>query len=162
MPELFQKLQNKKYLNYFPYKRIMELIFNNSYSLRVPLYRCPACSSSVAVGADGVLYPCVRFGGMQNWQVGHVTTGPDHSLCRKFWYNYRQAISQKCQKCWAWPVCQGPCSWELIDSDGSFHDTPRYCSGQKRHCELAAYLYHRVSKEFLENMTNSKPETVCI
>jgi sulfatase maturation enzyme AslB (radical SAM superfamily) len=53
------------------------------------------------------------------------------------------SIERRCEFCWLWAQCHGPCPWEIAGADGSFPRPHRYCEVLKRGIERAAYAYVR-------------------
>lgn len=83
-------------------------------SRRHALYHCNAGANLLAVTADGDVYPCHRFVGIEEFKMGNVS---DHGL--KMSARYRD-IRQKfidftvdkregCRDCWARYLCGGSC-----------------------------------------------------
>ena len=96
---------------------------------------------------DGMLYPCHRFVGMEAWRIGTIEDGPDYGRCKKFWRDYRACVAVKCESCWLWAQCKGPCPWEIAQADGSFKFSDRHCEQMEKHIKKAVAFYTRLKAE---------------
>ncbi|MGA3311112.1 MAG: SPASM domain-containing protein [Xanthobacteraceae bacterium] len=72
---------------------------------------CGAARGYYGVGADGGLYPCVRFIGIEDYRIGHVSDGIYADAARDFRANAGRPYEERgaCAACWAAPLCNGPC-----------------------------------------------------
>jgi radical SAM protein with 4Fe4S-binding SPASM domain len=72
---------------------------------------CGAGRSFVCVGPNGVLYPCFRFAGRDDYTLGNCNKGIDIQDQEEFLKDTGRPASQRpvCSTCWATPVCGGPC-----------------------------------------------------
>jgi len=136
LPWVLKKLAAGEEPKYYPY--LKELNINK----KVSPFKCGACRGTTTVGANGELYPCHRFMGMNNWRIGDITNGPDIKKCKKFWRDYRKAVAPSCQFCWMWAQCKGPCPWEIAQADGSFCG-PRHCDKIKQYIERSVYIKNK-------------------
>jgi radical SAM protein with 4Fe4S-binding SPASM domain len=152
IPWMIEKLAAGETPKYYPYGSFVRELEEGKRTTRVSPFKCGACRGTTTVGADGTLYPCHRFVGMQAWRVGNVADGPDYERCKQFWRDYRASLSGVCQACALWTQCQGPCPWEIARGDGSFTFSPRICDHVKAHIERAAYVYWR--KQTLPRVVN--------
>lgn len=132
---------------YFIYDRWYNTIRNGSINTQNLLFNCGAARAAVGVDTQGFLYPCVKFSGMKNWKIGDIEHGLDYDKCKKIWWSFIQCIAPKCGKCWAYPICGGPCLWECARNDGSFQFDNKYCAFTKKSIERAAYLCFHVEAE---------------
>jgi uncharacterized protein len=141
IPWIIQKIARGETPKYFPYAHFIEKQEKGESSVHVSPFKCGACRGTTTVGADGYLYPCHRFVGMQNWKIGNIQErGPDYEKCKQFWRDYRATIAGPCESCWMWTQCHGPCPWEIAKADGTFHN-PRYCEHARSYFGFAAYVY---------------------
>lgn len=141
IPWMLERLARGEKPKYFPFASFIAEQEKEGTTTSVSPFRCGACRGTTTVGADGALYPCHRFVGMQAWRIGHIADGPDLEKCKQFWRDYRATIARDCESCWAWGQCRGPCPWDIAKADGSFHLKPTHCTSVKRYIELAAYVY---------------------
>ena len=139
IPWILKKLAEGETPKYFPYAKE----FNTESN--VSPFKCGACRGTTTVGADGSLYPCHRFVGMQAWQIGNISDGPDYEKCKQFWRDYRSVIAKKCESCWLWAQCKGPCPWEIARADGTFRE-PQHCNLIEKHIMRSAYVNHEKQK----------------
>lgn len=140
IPWILEKLARGETPKYYPYSKFIK-DYENGVPAPPNLFRCGACRGTTTVGADGNLYPCHRFVGMQNWKIGDIQTGPDYEKCKQFWRNYRKSISGQCDSCWLWRSCGGPCPWEIAQADGNFNMKLKYCDDIEEHFKLASYIF---------------------
>lgn len=75
---------------------------------RVP---CGAGRTFVGVGPGGDLYPCFRFVGIDTYRLGHLPDGLDSHAVSIFEQGAGRGYEQRtpCKRCWAAPLCGGPC-----------------------------------------------------
>ena len=140
LPWIIEKLKFKETPKYFPYIGILREMNAGAFSPSVRVCNCAVCTSIVSVGADGTIFPCARFGGMKEWQIGHVTQDFNHEQSKKFWRDFRKNIAPHCGSCWAFPACKGPCAWDIMQSDGTFLNPRRECERRKAQIQNAAYI----------------------
>ena len=141
IPWIIQKLAKDETPKYFPYANFIDN--QEKGELSQPInnpFRCGACRGTTTVGADGTLYPCHRFVGMEAWKIGDIKSGPDYEKCKQFWRNYRKSIAGYCDKCWMWAQCHGPCPWEIAQADGSFKLNPKQCKQTEDYLASACYV----------------------
>ncbi len=150
IPWVLDKLVAGETPKYFPYSSFFRKMETGEHTTKVSPFKCGACRGTSTVGADGKLYPCHRFVGMEKWIIGDVANGPDIEKCKQFWRDYRSAVSAHCESCWIWTQCKGPCPWEIAQADGTF-SPPRHCEFIKVHAAVSAYVYSR--KEALCKIT---------
>lgn len=150
IPWVLGKLAAGETPKFFPYSHFFRQMEKGERCTVVSPFKCGACRGTTTVGADGMLYPCHRFVGMKNWQIGDVANGPDLEKCKQFWRDYRASVADHCESCWIWLQCKGPCPWEIAQADGSF-SSPRHCEHIKRGLSESAYVYS-------ENVVRNKGE----
>ena len=160
IPWMLEKLKKGETPKYYPYSGMVDTLEKNDISPKVGPFRCGACRGTTTVGADGTLYPCHRFVGMRQWQIGNITEGPDLEKCKDFWRNYRKSISEKCNSCWLWTLCKGPCPWETAQGDGTFSG-PRAnsCRHAEQYIKNAVCFYAKLKQEGISLKTEDKPAT---
>jgi len=69
---------SKTFFNRF-FKLMQRLYYNQEVS-----GGCPAAKGQIAVGADGWIYPCTSFLGVDEFRLGHVDTGINRGKYQKF------------------------------------------------------------------------------
>lgn len=137
---------------YFPYSTLISKQTHPHPPRQASVFRCGACRGTTTVGADGTLYPCHRFVGMESFQLGNISDGPDLGRAMQFWRDYRATVDKHCQTCWARPLCEGLCPWELANADGTFHPPQEHhCLRMRRFYERACWLHYRISKDAPEH-----------
>lgn len=121
---------------------------------RVP---CGAGRTFIAVAPDGVLYPCFRFIGIEEYQLGHITTGINREKALNFALKGGRPYDkrEKCRNCWAAPLCGGPC---FACAELLFHKngepSPDYCDMVTADCEAAAWLVQTLREETPERLVD--------
>jgi uncharacterized protein len=172
IPWMIDRLAAGKKPTYFPYAHFFAEQDAGTRSPHVSPFKCGACRGTTTVGADGSLYPCHRFVGMQSWRIGDMATGPDEERCKQFWRDYRAAIARRCESCWLWAQCKGPCPWDIANRDGSFVHRTGHCSRTKAYVEFGAYVYARkqemkegsapaVAPDQQDQETDGQPANTC-
>ena len=143
IPWILDKLAKGQKPKYFPYAKFLADQEKGGSSITCSPFRCGACRGTTTVSGDGTLYPCHRFVGMQAWKLGNIQNGPNIDRCKKFWSDYRKAIMGKCDSCWMWNLCHGPCPWEIAQADGTFNLSLDKCKRQGEFFANAAYVYDK-------------------
>jgi radical SAM protein with 4Fe4S-binding SPASM domain len=143
IPWMLRKLAAGEKPKYFPYAQFITSQDEGTVTPMVSPFKCGACRGTTTVGADGTLYPCHRFVGMQDWRIGHLSSGPDIERCKRFWRDYRASVAKSCEACWLWAQCRGPCPWEIARNDGSFGEPTRHCNTMQDYAAKAAYVYFK-------------------
>ena len=144
VPWLLEELKAGRKPKYFPFSCVVERKSNDHLEPISP-FKCGACRGTTTVGADGTFYPCHRFVGMKEWIVGSVEDGPDIEKCKAFWRKYHELININCFGCWAYPLCHGPCPWEVAMADGTFRINRQHCD------EIIVWIKQGFWFEFLYN-----------
>ena len=146
IPWALQKLAAGEKPKYFPYAQFIAAQDEGSTAAKVSPFKCGACRGTTTVGADGTLYPCHRFVGMQAWRIGTISHGPDYERCKQFWRDYRSSIAIGCESCWLWSQCHGPCPWEIAQPNGTFSNPHKHCNLIRDYAKRAAYVYFQMQK----------------
>lgn len=83
--------------------------------------RCDAARSGFSIGVDGSIYPCACFAFKRACALGHVDTGIDTDLLRKFMQD-RGTVddSPECHSCWARYLCGGGCYFQSFSQQKDF------------------------------------------
>lgn len=143
IPWMLDKLSKGETPKYYPYRKFVEEMEAGTFTPKVTPFKCGACRGTTTVGADGTLYPCHRFVGMQDWRIGNITDGPDYAKCKQFWRDYRAATAPQCSACWLWAQCHGPCPWEMAQADGTFRIPETHCQHVRSYACRGAYFYDK-------------------
>lgn len=144
LPWTLQYLFSGKKPPYFIYERWYTQIISGKVFPDFFRFNCGAGRNVVGVDTDGKLYPCAKFSGLKNWCIGNAKNGIDTSRTKDMWLHFMYCIAPICGKCWAYPVCGGPCMWECAKNDGSFAFDDKYCVFMKRSVECSAFLASQV------------------
>lgn len=109
--------------------------------------------TTLAVGADGSIYPCYRFVGMEEYVLGNVKDNPTFEELKntEAWQkmeDFREHVEKNCGKCRHVKYCQGGCPYNGIVA----YQTPKAVDPQ---CEAYKIIFDEVSKrankEFAKN-----------
>ena len=117
------------------HKRLLKVLgYGNS---RVP---CGAGRTFFAAGPHGDIYPCFRFIGLPKYRLGDLS-GISSERVKWFTASTGRPYDQRteCQKCWAAPLCGGPC-YACADLFGSGSALPSYCEIVRIESEAALWL----------------------
>ena len=148
LPDIIESLRHGKIPAYFCFDFGLKLIANGAINCK-PI-RCSASCTNFSVATNGDIFPCHRFNGMSQWKLGSLESGIDIGKCRDFWLRYNDCIKDHCGNCWAYPFCNGPCPWELIQYDGSYKFNDMCCRYMKLYAEKCAYLFFCMQETFIE------------
>jgi len=93
---------------------------------------CSAGREYIAVTADGDVYPCHGFVGMEEFKMGNVHDedfpGEAYNKIKKIFDTHSVHTSEECSSCWARFLCGGDCVVNSYLSNGElFHPTKRRC-----------------------------------
>jgi uncharacterized protein len=115
---------------------------------------CWAGRKFFAAGADGSLYPCYRFIGLEEFRLGNIREGLCHEAIKRFTGGGARPSAERvqCAQCWALPLCDGPCfaCTELI---GNGSPLPGFCEMVMADCEAALWLSNTLREK--------EPERLC-
>jgi uncharacterized protein len=112
--------------------------------------RCGVGRGCTTVGIDGRLYPCHRYVGMDEYVLGHVTTGIDREAYVDYLCGYF-GTKRKCETCWAINLCGGYCPWYVSSSDGSFQAPEDWWCEDVRHWfEMGIWMYDTLRNTYPE------------
>lgn len=107
---------------------------------------CGVCRNTTVVDNKGHMYPCHRYGEMQEYRIGNVFTGLDRRLVMDYYRKINGHSTTDCHDCWIRDYCGGGCAWEISDSQGKIHKpSQREC--QRRRSGMEQHLWLR--KELL-------------
>lgn len=103
---------------------------------------CGAGADYLAVAADGALYPCHQFVGMEDFHMGNITCDP---LALQLEVGEKMAAAawqrEACSNCWARYLCGRGCAATAYFLEGALHKTNALsCALQKIRLERALYL----------------------
>lgn len=140
VPWMVKELNEGRTPKYHPFSGVFEHGDKIDPFRPISPFKCGACRGTTTVGADGTLYPCHRFVGMNKWIVGNIKAGPDYGKCKQFWRDYQNCVTADCVKCWAYPLCKGPCPWEIAQADGTFLLSMNRCEEVKTWIKQSAWF----------------------
>lgn len=116
---------------------------------------CGAGRSFVGVCSQGDLYPCFRFIGIDKYKLGSLEAGLNIEAIRTFkagpgrCYEYRQA----CSRCWAAPICTGPCfACTEIFGPGNYEPIEVHCAYSRVTAEAAIQLVNQLREQFPQRL----------
>jgi len=98
---------------------------------------CGVTRGVTTIDAEGKLYPCHRYVGMDKFVIGDIWEGVSRerqaTYLREFF-----AVRSACQGCWARNVCEVHCPWYLSTAEGRVVSPPEWrCREAKANEELA-------------------------
>jgi len=99
----------------------------------------------LAVGPDGEIYPCQRFAGMPEFQLGNVRARPSwESLsATPVWRAFQdreKRIQAECGECAHFSICRGGCAYNaLVAGGGRFNGTLR-----DPHCPAYRHTFSQI------------------
>lgn len=102
---------------------------------------CGVCRNTTVVDNRGNMYPCHRYGEMQEYIIGNIVTGMDRELVMNYYRKINRHSTTECHDCWIRDYCGGGCAWLLSDKEGKIHHpTPRECARRRRGMEGKLWL----------------------
>jgi uncharacterized protein len=107
----------------------------------------------LAVGPDGSIYPCQRFAGMPQFEVGNVAGRPSLEKLRSspVWQAFRareEHVKEACGDCAYFGFCRGGCPYNaLVSSGGILEPTAR-----DSHCEAYRRTFDAVTERAMAEM----------
>ena len=167
LPWMLSTMRGKESPKYIPYSPTLAAMSSHPFTT-TRLCNCEAGYSSIGIDPSGNIFPCVRFGGMSQWVLGHISSAEEISnKVKEFWKKYRHTIIDKCGSCWAFAICNGPCAWDIVQSNGCFLMTDRHCKRRISQIENSAYIFatqknfaEQVIREYNKDLEN-QPEIHC-
>lgn len=102
---------------------------------------CGCGNEYVAVAANGDIYPCHRFVGVEGFKMGNVRDGKiDEDLKRKF-TAANIFTKSDCKNCWAKFFCSGGCCANNYFANGDILKTDKFsCELEKKRVECAVMI----------------------
>ena len=96
------------------------------------IHICSAGREYIAVTANGDVYPCHGFVGMDQFKMGNVYDeafpGEAFDKIKKIFMNHSIYRSEECSSCWARFLCGGDCAVHSYIYNGDlYHPTKRRC-----------------------------------
>lgn len=102
---------------------------------------CGAGVFELAVAPDGGLYPCHRFVGYPEFQMGTLQTGLERREIGRAFAAATAATKAKCQTCWARSWCGGGCQANGYEANGSILEPDdAECRLRRKRLECAFWL----------------------
>lgn len=146
MERLFEQLDKGERIKFNPWARVVEMI-HEKQNRRM---RCGVGRGCTTVGIDGNLYPCHRYVGMENYVLGHVSTGIDKEKFADYLRSYF-ATKKKCETCWAINLCGGYCPWHVSHDDGACRPPlDWWCSEFRNWYERGVWMYEVLQSQYPE------------
>ncbi|MBN1872639.1 MAG: radical SAM protein [Anaerolineae bacterium] len=134
---LFEQLERGERIKYNPWANVVRHI----HDMQSRRMRCGVGRGCTTVGIDGRLYPCHRYVGMDNYVLGHVSTGIDRAVFTDYLRGYF-STKRKCETCWAINLCGGYCPWYVSGADGSFpYPEDWWCDHIRHWYEMGIWMY---------------------
>jgi uncharacterized protein len=141
--KVFRKLINFVLKNKAFYKTKlngMEKLAQRIQNRDISNFPCGAGRNYLAVDALGNFYPCHRFIGKPEFQLGNFTNGLDISS-QRIYSDYNSDKKESCSACWARFLCAGGCYYENYMTHGDMLKVGNeLCEGNKEYIKLAFNL----------------------
>jgi uncharacterized protein len=116
---------------------------------------CGAGRTFLGVGPDGRLYPCFRFIGIESFCLGNLFQGVSSRALKEFRQNAGGPYDRRedCRKCWASPLCGGPCFAEAaLMGAGDGRPLALHCKYVKANAEAAIALVQETRRQDPERL----------
>jgi uncharacterized protein len=91
----------------------------------------------LAIAPDGAIYPCQRFVGHTDWQLGSVRNHPtweqlEQSTAWQLLLRREEQVKEACSDCPDFATCKGGCPYDAVVAKGCHGDQGPYCSAYRR------------------------------
>lgn len=108
--------------------------------------------TTLAVGADGSIYPCYRFCGMPEYVMGNVKDKPKMEDLQKSeaWaklMEFEDFVDEDCKKCNYIKYCRGGCPYNALVSNGTPQAVDPQCDAYKM---IFSDVSKRINKDFMK------------
>jgi uncharacterized protein len=115
----------------------------------------------LAVAPDGTMYPCQRFAGTQEYQLGNVHDGAGQTLAvSPVWTRFRawqEHVSDECKGCSHLDYCRGGCPYNALAANGGHFSG----AGRDPHCpSFRRFFDHVVDRALAEVFSQENIEAV--
>lgn len=109
--------------------------------------------TTLAIGADGSIYPCYRFVGMDDYVLGNVVDNPSfddlkESVAWDKLQEFRAYVDENCKKCKHVKYCEGGCPYNAIVGSGTPKSVDPQCIAYKM---IFDEVSKKANKEFARN-----------
>lgn len=109
---------------------------------------CGVCRNDQGIGTDGLIYPCHRYVGLQNYVIGDVVHGLDREKTRSVYRQFFEMWDRHCRNCWARYACSGACAWQHSHDDGTIRDPiGAQCNSIRRSLQRTAWLTTHLARQ---------------
>lgn len=123
-------------------RHLIRLLMRNDAS-----YRCTAGKWGFTIAADGGIYPCDEFVGLERYRIGDIVGGIDDDHLREF-YDADSDHLRFCSACWAKRMCGGLCPKDSIELFGEIGKPNHFeCSLIKHVVKLCIHLTTTIRRE---------------
>lgn len=142
---ILDQLEAGEHVAYNPFVEFLE----NIHGQKKIKMRCGLARGNSTVAADGQIFPCHRYVGMEAYAIGDVETGIDPERAYQVVADYNR-VRQFCTRtCWAHNVCGGPCPQYVAHPDGR-HLEPdnQHCYFQRKSLEFGIWFYVELNTRF--------------
>ena len=107
----------------------------------------------LAVGPGGEIYPCQRFAGMPEYQVGNVHENPnaEHLQVSPVWRSFlkrQESIQTECGECAHLGYCRGGCPYNVLAANGGSLGTTL----RDPQCQAYKRIFTHISDRALEEV----------
>lgn len=94
-----------------------------------------SCAKFIAVDADGSVYPCGKFAGIQEFHLGNILYEPLNEIIKGEKYlsylNKAYDIPMKCKECKWLKACHNGCTYDKYRGNGEFDEFTPFCETWK-------------------------------
>jgi len=118
------------------------------------IHYCSAGREYIAVTAEGDVYPCHGFVGMEKFKMGNVQDedfpGEAYNKIKSMFNNQNVYTSSECKSCWAKFLCGGDCAVHSYIYNGELSRPT------KRHCILTKSMLNAILPEIASIFQNKE------
>lgn len=132
--EYLKRKDEGKGFNFFHFM----IDLNSGPCIKKRLRGCGAGSEYLAVAADGSLYPCHQFAGVDDFYMGDVFGGILNENIKQQFVDTHIFTKKGCDDCWAKYYCSGGCAANAYLVEGDLHTPYKLgCETEKKRIETA-------------------------
>lgn len=139
------KLKVNEPLSAYENKLMRMLVAEASAAQTTRGLKCGVGRNTNIVDCEGKIYPCHRYGDLENFVLGDIYKGLDRERTMAYYESVNTASVLGCASCWARTSCGGPCAWLVSNPTGTVHlPTHDHCDRIRRGLEQSLALKHEV------------------
>lgn len=152
---IIHKYQKGKPVVLNPFKEYMKLLQGRVRRR----FSCGVGRGMLTISAQGDIYPCQRFVGVENFVIGNLDHGIDSQRVFDIFCNF-EATRRSCNSCWATFLCAKGCMNDWANTDGSFVEhRDEGCELIKKIIELSIFIFATIKDDSFKHKSDFQHQT---